>query len=78
MEPVELGWWAAAQDQIGLSPLAGLTTLKKLSLNGSPVSDLSPVTSLSGLKSLSLYDTRVTKEGVAKFQEALPNCEIRH
>jgi hypothetical protein len=32
--------------------------------------------SLASLKELELWDTQVTKEGLAKLKAALPNCKI--
>jgi hypothetical protein len=55
-----------------------LTQLTQLSVRKSPISDsgLKHLYSLGNLRSLNLQGTQVTAEGVAKLQEALPDCEI--
>jgi internalin A len=63
----------------GLENLAGLHQLEFLSLWGTDVSDsgLDHLKGLSQLKRLDLERTKVTAAGVKRFQQALPNCEIR-
>jgi len=59
-----------------LSPLSGLTSLEDLTLDNTVIADLSPLLNLKNLKVLSCTNTKVTKEEVAKLQEALPDCKI--
>ncbi len=55
-----------------------LPDLRSLDLSQMPLddSDLEHLTPLNGLRHLDLTDTKVTAEGVAKLQQALPNCKI--
>ena len=62
----------------GLEHLKGLTNLEKLQLGSTNVTDagLEHLKRLTKLKSLGLIDSKVTKEGVQKLREALPNCRM--
>lgn len=61
-----------------LALLAELRGLKRLSLEGLPVTDndLMHLKSLAELQRLDLSYTEVTADGVARLQQALPNCKI--
>ena len=58
--------------------LKGLPKLQTLDISGTPVddSDLEYISPLKDLRQLALHGTKVTAEGVAKLQKALPNCKI--
>ncbi|MCH8045611.1 MAG: hypothetical protein IID44_18015 [Planctomycetes bacterium] len=60
--------------------LGGLTNLEYLMLDNTRVTDagLEHLDGLTNLQRLYLSDTNVTDAGVAKLQQALPNCEIFH
>ena len=58
-----------------LLPLEGMP-LTKLDCYNTPVSDLSPLVSVTTLQLLNLKGTKVTADGVAVLQKALPNCSI--
>ena len=63
----------------GIQDLAGLehfTALKRLVLDGNPISDLSPLSALTGLEYLSLRGTGTPEPEIQKLAEALPSCEI--
>ena len=47
---------------------------------GTEIADagLKEVAKLKQLTLLSLYDTKVTKAGIAELQKALPKCNIGH
>jgi len=68
----------AAVTEAGLGHLAGLPQLRALVLNETAVTDswLEHLAGLSQLDELDLIDTKVTDAGVAKLQQALPNCTI--
>lgn len=61
-----------------LSLLQHLRGLKRVSLEGMPVTDkeLMSLTGLTGLRKLNLMYTEVTDAGVAELHQALPHCEI--
>jgi hypothetical protein len=61
-----------------LSLLNYLRGLKRVSLEGMPVTDneLMPFTRLTGLQRLNLMYTEVTDAGVAALRKAVPKCEI--
>ena len=63
----------------GLIHLTGLTKLKKLYLDGTPVADagLVHLKGLTELETLSMDETQVTEVGVAEPKKALPKCDIR-
>ena len=57
--------------------LKGLPKLQTLDISGTPVDDSDlHTTPLKDLRLLALHGTKVTAEGVAKLQKALPNCKI--
>ena len=58
--------------------LKGLPELQTLDISGMPAddSDLEYITPLKELRLLCLRGTHVTDAGVAKLQQALPNCKI--
>ena len=60
--------------------LEGLTTLRVLRLGRTLIDDAAvpALATLTGLKQLELTETGITEEGVARLQEALPNCRITH
>ena len=65
LEVLILGWWRSGTGGAGnpvndLSPIAGLTNLRRLYLIGTPVSDLSPLRGLTNLTELHLNDTPVS------------------
>jgi hypothetical protein len=64
----------------GLEHLKALTQLQYLQLDNTQVTDagLEPIEGFSKLERLDLRGTRVTAAGVAKLQQALPNCTITH
>ena len=64
--------------QAMLLALKDLPDIRALDLSQVPVndSDLEHVTPLKELRQLDLTSTKVTDEGVAKLQKALPNCKI--
>ena len=61
-----------------LLALKDLPDLRALDLSNMPVddSDTEYIIPLTGLRHLYLSSTRVTDSGVAKLQQALPNCKI--
>ena len=58
-----------------LSPLAGMK-LTGLDCRSTPVADLSPLAGNNTLSHLVATHTKVTPEGVAALQKALPGCKI--
>ncbi len=64
--------------QAMLLALKDLPDLRALDLSQVPVndSDLEKVAPLKELRQLDISDTNVTAAGVAKLQQALPNCKI--
>ena len=58
-----------------LSVLRGMP-LTSLNCSDTPVSDLSPLEGCKELKTLRAQRTKVTADGVAALQKALPNCKI--
>ena len=52
--------------------------LRRLELGGTHITnaDLEHLKSLENLEYLNIHSTKVTAEGVASLQRALPNCEI--
>ena len=64
--------------QAMLLALKDLPDLRALDLSQVPVndSDLENVAPLKELRQLDISDTKVTADGVAKLQQALPNCKI--
>jgi len=63
------------------TPVSDLKPLSKLSLEDlwvadTPVTDLSPLSSIKTLKQLSVVRAKVTSEGLATLQDALPQCRI--
>ena len=68
---------SVAFDQMtDVTPLAGLTSLESLVLEGTQVSDVTPLTGLKNLKELHVNDTQVSQEDYEMLREALPNCQI--
>ena len=59
--------------------LSGLANLEGLDLTNTQITDvgLTHLSSLTKLNYLWLIGTRVTDEGIEKFQETLPSCKIR-
>ncbi len=68
------------QTQITDEGLMHIPQLKNLSLDGTRITDagLKHLENQTWLRFLSLWSTRVTKEGVAKLEAALPSCDIKH
>ncbi|MHC4931659.1 MAG: leucine-rich repeat domain-containing protein [Planctomycetota bacterium] len=64
---------------VGLSYLTKLTALKRLDLWGTPISDkrVEYLWRLPSLQHLELGATPITKEWVARFQKAHPQCTVR-
>jgi len=64
----------------GLVYMCRLTALEELNLRGTQVTDagLEYLKGLTPLRILDLDDTKVSVDGVARLQQALPNCGIRH
>lgn len=63
-----------------LDSLAASSSLNQLSLWSSVTNDewLDSLKRLKQLQSIGLSGTKVTAQGVAKLQKALPNCKIKH
>ena len=61
------------RDLIGLDYFADVVFVD---VNNTQIKDLEPLRELTQLHQLYLYDTQVTEKGVAKLQQALPNCDI--
>lgn len=63
---------------MALSLLHHLRGLKRVSLEGMPVTDkeLTALSRLTGLQKLNLMYTEVTDAGIAELRKALPSCEI--
>jgi hypothetical protein len=63
----------------GIAHLAGLTTLRNLSIADTAVGDgaVPDLARLRGLRSLRCDKTRLTASGLAKLREALPDCRVR-
>ena len=61
LERLILGWWGDRGNQVSdLSPIAGLTNLRRLYLLNNPISDLSPLSGLTNLTELHLNETLVS------------------
>jgi hypothetical protein len=62
----------------GLRHLTRLTNLKNVALDNTQISDagLNHLSKLPNLQSVTLRRTNVTDAGVARFQEALPKCQV--
>jgi serine/threonine protein kinase/Leucine-rich repeat (LRR) protein len=58
-----------------LSPLQGMP-LTRLSCYSTQISDLLPLTALPTLGYLAVQNTKVSPDGVAALQKAVPNCKI--
>lgn len=71
--------WTRAIDDEGVKQLQGLTELTRLALRGTGVSDvgLLRLSGLSKLASLDLRNTEVTRAGVNRLRQKLPNCNIQ-
>ncbi len=63
-----------------LFALKDISDLRTLDLSNMPINDcdLDYVMLMKELRQLDLSHTRITDEGVAKLQQALPNCKITH
>ncbi len=61
-----------------LQRLNGLTELRDLILDNTPVTDagLEHLTKLSKLDTLFLRNTKVTAEGVKRLGRAMPRCKV--
>ena len=59
-----------------LAPLQKLTMLSLKNCNSLGDAGLEHLQTLTNLKLLGLRDTQVTAAGVAKLQQALPNCKV--
>ena len=59
-----------------ITPLANLTNLEELHLNGNKISDLTPLANLTKLTTLSVYNNQIDYDDVAALREKLPNCNI--
>ena len=68
----------AVTDQ-GLSHLDELNFLDEILLNETRISDagLKVLADIGTLTRIDIRETMVTPQGIAKFQAALPNCEVR-
>jgi len=66
-------------DDRGMTHLAEMTQLESLGINGLPITDagVAELHSLKNLRLLRAYATNCTQDGIAKFQAAVPACEIR-
>ncbi len=65
------------QNITDLTPLAGHTKLLDLNLCHNKVTDLTPLYSCTSLERLWIsYNPGLTEEEVARFKEALPNCQV--
>jgi serine/threonine protein kinase len=62
-----------------LRHLAGMEQLQTLDITHNPITDqgLAELRKVTTLKSLLLQGTKVTAEGVADFQAALPRCDVQ-
>jgi len=58
------------------SPLANLSNLEHLFLEGTQVGDLLPLVSLVSMKNLHIEDTPVTDEQISEFKRTHPHCTI--
>lgn len=58
--------------------VAKIRSLKTLSLRDTPITDagVEHLTSLKKLRALSIGNSQITQAGVAKLQQALPNCTV--
>lgn len=65
----ELKLWGMTTQSKGLEPLRGMESLKQLDLSGTDVDDsvIDVLLSLPNLKEVNLYDSHVTREGVARL-----------
>lgn len=79
LEELNLSQCKAVGDE-GAASLSRVKTLKQLNLTGTQITDegLKSLTRIPGLEGLYLHGTQVTNEGVARFQQALPECRVRH
>ena len=65
------------QNITDISPLAGKTKLLDLNLCHNDIADLSPLYSCVNLERLWIsVNPHLTKEEIARFREALPNCRV--
>jgi internalin A len=74
-------WYLHAQANriANLSPLAGLTNLRELQLDGNQITDLSSLAGLKQLTTLGLtQNPKLTRAEIDKLKKALPNCVIHH
>ena len=63
-----------------LEKLKHFTMLTELGLDGNPLTDASvPLLGmLTNLKRLSLFQTKITADGITKLESCLPDCKIQH
>jgi hypothetical protein len=75
-----LGLGGTRVTDTGLEMVSRLRNLERLSLNATEITDegLLRLESLSNLRALYLFQCpKLTDDGVARLQRALPNCKIR-
>ena len=60
-----------------ITPLSGLTSIELVSLANMPVSDLTPLIGLPNLKTLVVTKMTVSDDEIARFKQAMPNCEVK-
>jgi len=67
-------------DDRGMKHVGEMTQLESLNLNGLPItnSGLRELHHLKRLKTLSLYVTKITPDGIKRFQRAVPGCSVSH
>ena len=77
-ELVDLSLGSPTFTDLFAKDLAELKRLKRLSLVGTSVTDaaITHLESMTNLEQLDLRQTKVTKEGVARLEKALPKCKI--
>lgn len=75
-----LSIWSNKITDAGLEHLKGLGELEELQIGSYWITDvgLMHLTGLTNLQLVRLHCTEVTDEGMDKFREALPNCEIEY
>lgn len=76
--PLRLNAIGPKVTDLGVAYLRGMTSIEKLDLTDTQVSDaaLNDLITLTGLKQLVLSGTQVTDSGIGRLRQALPECEI--
>ncbi|TWT30288.1 hypothetical protein KOR34_48460 [Posidoniimonas corsicana] len=66
------------QDVTDVAPLARFHEATLISLQSTPVSDVSPLASLTNLQTLDLTNTQAPAQQVERLKESIPGCRINY